>query len=96
MDVFPIEITHQILQNLRPTIVPTPAKIDDPSVVTRSNRYRWAGQTASSDAQKSNEPLDNTPKWTTDAQIPQSRAISEDSWQDGQRTRYRDILPLRL
>jgi hypothetical protein len=93
MDVFPIEITHLILQYLRPTIVPTPAKIDDPSVVACSNRYRWAANT---DVPKLNRPLDNTPNWTLDAQVPQSRAISEDSWQDSQRTRYRDVLPLRL
>ncbi|CAG8687864.1 5868_t:CDS:2, partial [Acaulospora colombiana] len=71
MDVFPVEIIQQILQNLRPIIVPTPAKIDDPSVVTNCNRNWWAGQSASSDAQKSNHPLDNTPNLTIDARAVQ-------------------------
>ncbi|PVG03857.1 hypothetical protein CPB86DRAFT_869243 [Serendipita vermifera] len=96
MDVFPIEIILQILQNLRPIIVPTPAKIDDPSVVTNCNRNWWAGESASSDEEKSNPPLDNTPNLTIGAKVAQGRIIHKFRNRNPQPSPYLDILPLRL
>jgi hypothetical protein len=96
MDVFPIEIIQQILQNLRPIIVPTPAKIDDPNVVTRNCRNWWAGQTARSYVQESNEPLHYGRKFAVYTQVSQNQAVRKDSVQGIQRTRYVDVLPLRL
>jgi hypothetical protein len=92
MDIFPIEIIQQILQHLRPIIVPTPARIDDPGMVVRNNRNWWARQTTT-DEQDSNEPLQHTPNLILIDRAPPDR---EDSREDGQWTRYLDILPLRL